>query len=277
MRWGLIFAASCSLLAGASRPAVADALHDADVCGSVEKIDVDKRLAACTAFIQAPPKSNEDLYNTLNIRADVWYEKGEFERSIQDYDAAIRLRPKFFIAFINRGTRWAEHGDIDKAMADFDTAIKIDPYIAVTLVKRGDLWEVKGDHVRALADYDAAIHWETHYSSGSNGACFERAVLNKELDRALADCNRAIGLAKAEPEFYDSRAFLHFRRGEFVEAVNDADKALAVEPKWASSLAVRGVSKLRLGKVAEGQADLEQAKVLDPDAVEKYAAWGVKP
>ncbi len=165
-------------------------------------------------------------------------------------------------------------------MADFNTAIKINPYLPTTLILRGSLWNLEGDQVRALADYDAAAHWENYFSygsDGSNAACFERAILNRELDRGLADCNRAIGMAKQEPEYYDTRAFLHFRRGEFAEAIVDADKALSQDPKWASSLMVRGASKVRLGMVAEGKADLEEAKALDPVAAEKYAAWGVKP
>ena len=86
MRWGLVFVASCSLLTGvgASAPAMADALDDRIVCEADDRVGDDKRLAACTAFIQAPPKSNEVLYQDLDIRAGVWCRKRDFDRSMQD-------------------------------------------------------------------------------------------------------------------------------------------------------------------------------------------------
>jgi hypothetical protein len=44
-----------------------------------------------------------------------------------------------------------------------------------------------------------------------------------------------------------------------------------------SSLYVRGLSKLKTGDTAGGEADISAAKVLYKDIAEMYARYGVKP
>ena len=48
--------------------------------------------------------------------------KGEFNEAITDYTKAIRLNPKFAVAYHNRGEAYKAKGDTTTAKADFDQA-----------------------------------------------------------------------------------------------------------------------------------------------------------
>ena len=48
--------------------------------------------------------------------------------------------------------------------------------------------------------------------SPSAGRCWARALTGRDLDKALADCDRALRLAPKTPEFLDSRGLVHLRR-----------------------------------------------------------------
>ena len=281
MRWSVIVAASIAGLLGsaAAPPAFAAAASNLDlsICGGDQKAETDRLIAACTAYIEAPPKHSEDLYDALNTRAGAWEAKGDIDKAIMDLDEAIRILPKNLIAYINRGTYRAAKGDLDGAIADYDSSIKVNPYVSVTMVLRGNLWRRKGDYVRALADYDRAIHLEDRLGIAWNAACLTRAIANRELDRALDQCNKVVGLSKSEAVVYVSRAFVRLRRGEFPAAIADADKAMSLDAKQAEALFIRGVAKLRSGQTAEGQADIKAAEALNSGVAEQYAGWGVKP
>jgi tetratricopeptide (TPR) repeat protein len=79
------------------------------------------------------------------------------------------------------------------------------------------------------------------------------------------------------PSLFDSRAFVHFRAGEMDAALEDCNAALAIAPKLASSLFMRGIVRLRLGHADEGQADLLAAREIDPSIDGIYARFGVHP
>ncbi len=76
---------------------------------------------------------------------------------------------------------------------------------------------------------------------------------------------------------YDTRGFLHLRRGEFALAVADYDRALRQYGKLPTSLFGRGLAKLRLGNEAEGRADLAKATKMDASVADNFANKGMKP
>jgi tetratricopeptide (TPR) repeat protein len=49
----------------------------------------------------------------------------DLDGAIADYDQAIKLNPKFGLAYKNRGKAKQEKGDLDGAIADFNRAIKL--------------------------------------------------------------------------------------------------------------------------------------------------------
>ena len=61
------------------------------------------------------------------IRGNDWAERGELERAIADYDAAICMNPLFKEALVNRGVIWARKGELDRAIADYDAALRVSP------------------------------------------------------------------------------------------------------------------------------------------------------
>ena len=56
-----------------------------------------------------------------------------------------------------RGNDFAAKGDNDRAIADFDAALKIDPIMVEAINSRAMAWRAKGDRRKALTDLDAAI------------------------------------------------------------------------------------------------------------------------
>ena len=55
-----------------------------------------------------------------------------------DYNEAIRIDPRFAVAYRNRGILYLNKGDNNHAIADCDEAIRIDPKYAVSYDNRAD-------------------------------------------------------------------------------------------------------------------------------------------
>jgi tetratricopeptide (TPR) repeat protein len=85
-------------------------------------------------------------------------------------------------ALLARGDDYSAKGDIDRAIADYDAALKDDPALAEALNSRATAWRAKGDRRRALADLDAAIRIKPDFEA----ARAARKTMFQEIERAGA-------------------------------------------------------------------------------------------
>jgi len=93
--------------------------------GYVRKNDVltiDRALDHFTKAISTYPGPDD-----YDCRGVIWGAKGEYDKALADFDAALRLDPRLATAHVNRGVTWTLKGAYDKALADFNEAIQIDP------------------------------------------------------------------------------------------------------------------------------------------------------
>jgi tetratricopeptide (TPR) repeat protein len=167
-------------------------------------------------------------------------------------------------------------GQYPEAIAAASEALKI-VQVAPLFNARAEAYALNGDYKDALDDSAYALYVDHNGYDSLNGRCWMRAVSNNELDLALDDCNKAIGLSPDDANILDSRGLVQFRRGDYADAISDTSAALAINPRMPSSLYVRGLSKLKTGDTAGGEADISAAKVLYKDIAEMYARYGVKP
>ena len=61
------------------------------------------------------------------------------------------------MAYSNRGNAFDDEKDYEHAIADFDAAIKIDPRYATAFYNRGNSKLNSGDKAGAIADYRQAL------------------------------------------------------------------------------------------------------------------------
>ena len=73
-----------------------------------------------------------------------------------NYDEAIKIRPQ--ASFLtDRGDAYQAIKDYDRAIADYDAALKLDPKFQRAYNNRGAAWRGRGERTRALQDYAEAL------------------------------------------------------------------------------------------------------------------------
>jgi tetratricopeptide (TPR) repeat protein len=284
------FAATVVLLA-ISGPAGADTLSDCTQGTG------DAGISACTRVLQSPSLSRPDRLRALNARGILWKQKGDydraiadytaalalnpgyvfayynranshhekrdFERAIDDYTQAIRINPKLAQAYNNRGTVYGDLNDFDRAIPDYDTAIRLDPKYAAAYNNRGVAWKNKGRYDRAIADYDAAIRLDPTYASAySNRGVAYRS--KGDTDRALAEYEKALRLAPGDPEIYNNRGVSFGDSGDLQRAIADYSEALRLNPRYLQALTNRAFTHEKNGAMRDALADFHAAVAIDP-------------
>ncbi len=189
---------------------------------SAKRAAVDQQAAAASA----PPVQEKEL------TAGEWFERGlsavDLDEKLRCYSEAIRLKPDYTNAWINRGV--AREGDLDGALEDFNEAIRLKPNNATALYNRGIARSDKGDPDGALQDYSEAIRLKPD----DPAAFSNRGIARKDkgdLDGALEDFNEAIRLKPDYDAAFNNRGIARKAKSDLDGALEDFNEAIRLKPE----------------------------------------------
>ena len=151
---------------------------------------------------------------------------GDLDLAIANFSEAIRLDPKFTLAYNNRGLAYCMKGKLDNAIADFSEAIRLDPKLALAYNRRADAYDAK-----------------------------------RNYDKAIADSNEAIRLDPKSAAAYSDRANLYTNKGDYDKAIADSNEAIRLDPKCARAYNALGIAYDGYAKEML-RADAEAAEAL---------------
>jgi tetratricopeptide (TPR) repeat protein len=171
-------------------------------------------------------------------RAGAYGKKGEFDKGMSDAKEAIRLNPKYFNGYNERGIIYRRTGNPDQAISSFDTAIHLNPNFARAYNNRGNAYADKGDYNQAIRDYSEAIRRQDR--TMHSDFYLNRAGTYEEigtLDKASADCDHAIRINPTDARGYMQRGTVRCAKGDYRGAASDFEKGTRLSPKDAYVLA----------------------------------------
>lgn len=174
---------------------------------------------------------NKNLANAYILRAAIAIEQSrDFNRALEDTDAAIKLLPQMAGLYINRAFLRYNLDDYFGAMSDYDYAITLDPTDPTAYFNRGLLRSEVADNDKAIADFSTVLRIDPD----DVRALYNRAMLYRtthNYDKAIDDINRVIDAfpQMSAPVFF--RFEIYDEMGNRSLAMRDYDKAMALAKK----------------------------------------------
>jgi tetratricopeptide (TPR) repeat protein len=206
------------------------------------------------------------------MRAYVYEQVQDFQRSLADYNQAILLNPKYPEAYMGRANLKYKMNNFQGALTDFNQAIIIHPENPDAYNNRANLKFRLNDMQGALTDFNQAILFNPNLSA----AYYNRANLKvEELDDtegALADFNQSIIIYPKYSIAYNNRANLkNDKLNDVPGALADYDQAILIDPKLAIAYYNRATLKAsKLNDVQGALADFNQAILINPQFSHAY-------
>lgn len=255
-RLGLVLFAIATAFAGTARAAgpqlTQSAIAAGQTCAAVANADASIR--ACSEIIatvgpvaSSNPAAVAILATAYVDRGQAYFGKGEYDRSIADFNSAIRIAPNSGLYYNARGYAYEAKGDRQRALADYDMAIRLVPNLVVAFQNRGRNYYFMGDYDRAIADFSNAIVLvpNAFISYNARALAYEG---KGDHDRAIADDTQAIQLNPSYGDAYYTRAVAYAAKGDTAKALADFKVAANLIP----------VSDQRRGQASARAAELEQ-------------------
>lgn len=192
----------------------------------------------------------------------------------------LQQKPKHARALYKRAEAYQRLDRYKEAIEDYSAAIEIDDSNPNYFHDRGLAYDRLGDLDRALADLNRAMKLRPDETHAIRTLVYARARANKELKEALVDATRLIELDQKQAQrngaSFHVRSFVYFRLGQWREAIADADRAIQLHGNFAGSFFVRGKAKIASGDRQGGNRDIASALNIDPDIADTFAKYGVK-
>ena len=132
----------------------------------------------------------------------------------------------------------------------------------------------KGDLDGAIADFNRAIGIDPKYAPAYNNRGAAK-LIKGDLDGAIADFNRAIGINPKNALAYYNRGVGKGNKGDLEGAVADYNRAIEIDPNYALAYYNRGFAKLKKGDLDGAIADFNSAIEINPNNALAYYNRGV--
>ena len=162
---------------------------------------------------------------------------GDHENAIADFSDAIRLNNNDAMAYLFRGMAHAERKSFQQALHDFNHAITLRPDYGEAYNNRGNVAQDMGDYDAAIADYEIARTLNPNYNQDYRN--FSSRAYFGELSALFSN--------PLSPDFnpYHLRALIErglsrSRAGDYSQALDDFDAALALKPNHSDAYFNRG-------------------------------------
>ena len=116
--------------------------------------DYQGAIVLLTQLIDRHPNSAADYNN----RGLIYFQSGEMDLAIADYNTALQLNPHLDNAYNNRANYYAAEGKLAKAIEDYEIALDLNPTNIRAWINQGITFRQMGQYSQALDNFDFALH-----------------------------------------------------------------------------------------------------------------------
>ena len=210
------------------------------------------------------------------VLGDALDKKGQTDEAIQQFQAAIRLRPGYADAHSNLGVALAKRGQTDEAIREFREALRLKPDHANAHYNLGIALDKAGQMEGALRQFQEAVrlnpaYIEARYNLG--------IVLSRkgQMDEAIREFQEAIELKPDYAEAHNDLGIAFVRKGQMEEALRHLQEATRLKPGYAEAHFNLGLAFGLKGQRTEAIRQFEAALKAKPDYPEAHnylgSAW----
>jgi tetratricopeptide (TPR) repeat protein len=159
------------------------------------------------------------------------------QQAIQEFSKAIQLNPKYQYAYFMRASVYEQVQEFQKSLADFNQAILLNPKYPEAYNNRANLkYNKLNDMQGALADFNQAILLNPKYPEVYNNRANLKYKKLNDFQGALADFNQAILLNPKLSTAYYNRAILkHLKLNDIQGGLSDYNQAILINSKYSEA------------------------------------------
>jgi len=194
---------------------------------------------------------------------------GDLGKAFEQLNEAIKQDPKCAAAYFMRAGIFADAGQNQRSVVDFTKAIELDPKNADFRNARGFFLLTRQEMNASLKDFTAAIELNSNHAQSYNNRGLAYVAQGK-FKEAVADFTVAIKLGPKNHDALNNRGFAHFQLGNLEPALADFNSAIKLSPNYLNAYNNKGLLFFKEKKYAEAAEQFGEAAKRDRLNVKYY-------
>jgi len=207
-------------------------------------------------------KLRPELPEALSGRGVAKRNLGDYQGAIVDYDLAIKIKPNDAESYSNRGVAKAHINDYKGAIEDLEKSLSLKPENSTALSNLGSTYFKLGDYQKALKIYDKTLEMNPNYGDAYMNRAGCRYNLS-DIDGAMKDYQKAIEIDPNNHLAYMNRALIKQNAlKDWKSALEDCKLVLKLKPNSAEGNYLAAQSYFNLGDNIAGCESLQKSSQL---------------
>lgn len=129
-------------------------------------------------------------------RGKIYLDQGNLEKSIENFNRSLELKPESFDAYFNRGLAYHRMGKFDEAINDYMRAAEIKPRESASYANIGVCYRLKQDYEKSIQNLTKALELRQY-----EFAYFQRGITYREMKKYDLAINDLKETEKLNPNF----------------------------------------------------------------------------
>jgi tetratricopeptide (TPR) repeat protein len=216
----------------------------------------DRAMEKLNWAIQKVPKN----YAAFNLKGQILTIQGKYKDAIQAFQAAITIKPQWWVLYQNLSRAQTKSGDVSAAADTLALGLQRTGYDATLAAELTGLYELLGKPAQAIDVCEHSLQQNPH----STAAVSNLAMLLVTYRSDPVSMSRAQNLARpleqsTNPDFQDTAGWVRFKSGDYRSALTLLQSAAHNAPDSELVRYHLGMAQLRTGDDAAGRSNVQRA------------------
>jgi cytochrome c-type biogenesis protein CcmH/NrfG len=208
------------------------------------------------ALGQGKPAQEPKDVAEIQQAAVSYYNRGEYEKAIEEYKRAIEINPDSVEAYYHLGMAYSSLGKYKEAVEAYGRAIRIKPEYAAAYYNLGHAYSNLNQHDKAIKAFRRSIQYEPDNVEAYFALGNAYSDSGKE-DKAVDTLEAAISRKPDNPYAYYRLGLLYFPGGLHARAAEAFTQVITRDPRYGEAYYHRAYSYLFLGRGESAASDAE--------------------
>ena len=197
-------------------------------------LDVDeKKFDVAQERVNALLVLHTNAPGAMMLAAKVALAKGDKTNATRLLKEVAQRTPEASGLYVLLAQLESSSGDNKSAIAQFQQAIQRNPDDVTSQLQLGMAYDAEGDYANARKHYETVVKLNPRVAMAWNNLAYLLAERLNELEPAAAAAGKARELQPSDPDTADTLGWIHFRKGEFPQALNLLREAAGRKPNVA--------------------------------------------
>ncbi|MCU0536375.1 MAG: tetratricopeptide repeat protein [Hydrococcus sp. Prado102] len=199
----------------------------------------------------------------LYRQGDTFYNLKSYDRALQAYEKALKIRPEYAEAWIGKGNVQQASGKSKDALNSYEKAIQIQPRNWQAWIGRAQVLDKLGKSQEAIDTFKGAIQINNNAQEAWQGLAQIQMRL-KQYPEAISSFDRLLKIESNNASAWYQKGWAWQNLRDYKQAIDAYDKAIEIKPDLSSGWYQKGNVLMNLQKEEEAVQAYEQAVQFQP-------------